>query len=50
MVDDRDDRIVLRVGLCNINVEKHLPEFLQTFDVVITDDGALDEVNDMIFA
>lgn len=49
MVDDRDDRVVLRIGLCNINVDKHLPEFLQTFDVVITDDGSLTEIVDMVF-
>ena len=49
MVDDRDDRIVLRIWLCNVNVDKHLSDFLQTFDIVITDDGSLEEVNNMIF-
>lgn len=50
MADDRSDRVVLRIGFCNINLDKHLSEFLQTFDIVVTDDGSLEQVNTMIFS
>lgn len=35
---------VLRVGLCNVNVSTLLPQYCALYDMVITEDGPLDEV------
>lgn len=38
------ERRVLRVGLCNVNVSTLLPQYCALYDLVITEDGPLDEV------
>ena len=49
MVKDRDDRTVLRIGLCNEKVEERLEGYHKHFDIVITDDDTLESIIDMLF-
>lgn len=48
MADGVDVDTVLKVGFLNDRVDELLPTYLRTFDVVITNDGGVDYVNDLI--
>jgi len=39
---------VLKIGFLNRNIDKLLPEYKSIYDVVITNDGSMDFVNDYI--
>lgn len=39
---------IIKVGFLNMDVEKNLEAFKQNFDVVITDDGEMDYVNNLL--
>lgn len=43
-----EDMNVLRIGFCNVKEQERLPEFVEKFDVVITGDGPMDYVLDII--
>ena len=42
MVDARDGRIVVTVGLCNHHVEEKYDHYMKAFDIVIANDDGLD--------
>ena len=49
MVDERDNRTILKVGLCNDKIEDRLQTYENIFDIVITNDDSLDELCGLIF-
>ncbi len=49
MVDERDNRTILKVGLCNDKIEDRLQTYENIFDIVITNDDSLDELYWLIF-
>ena len=44
MVDQRENRTLLTLGLCNDKVEERLEKYSDAFDIVITHDDGFDEV------
>lgn len=44
MIDKRDDRTILKVGLCNDKVKEKLSDYQSTFDIVITHDQWFEEL------
>jgi len=47
MVTDFD--IIIKIGFLNENVDKNLALYRKNFDVVITDDGSMDFVNELLY-
>lgn len=48
MVKGIEHENIIKVGFLNMDVEKNLEAFKQNFDVVITDDGGMDYVNQLL--
>jgi Pyrimidine 5'-nucleotidase (UMPH-1) len=44
MVEDKHNRTVLRVGLCNDKKDERLPAYNDVFDIVITDDDGFEDL------
>jgi HAD superfamily hydrolase (TIGR01544 family) len=49
MVADAEWRVVYRVGLCNDKVDERLATYQAAFDMVITNDDSLHELNNLLF-
>jgi hypothetical protein len=39
MIDEQDNRTILKVGLCNDKIEERLTNYQSKFDMVITQDN-----------
>jgi len=48
MTEGLDHDTILRIGFLNENAERSLSAFAKKFDVVISDDGPMDYVNDLL--
>ena len=48
MTEGMDHAQVIRIGFLNENKEKFLKKYMQEFDVVITDDGSMKYVNEIL--
>lgn len=44
MIDEQDNRTILKVGLCNDKVKEKLSDYQSTFDIVITHDQWFEEL------
>lgn len=49
MLEDREDRVLLRIGLRNDDTSWSLEEYRKHFDIVIQNDGWFDELNKLLF-
>ena len=48
MANGMDHETVLKVGFLNENVEELLPKYKEVYDVVITNDGDFELINESI--
>jgi len=49
MVDDLDVNLILKIGFLNEDVENKLALYKSKFDVVITNDGSMDYINELLY-
>jgi 5'-nucleotidase len=49
MVDDRPDRTLLKIWLCNDRVDEKLPRYREVFDIIITNDDSFGEMNTIVW-
>ncbi len=47
MVDDLDVNLIVKIGFLNENIENKLALYKSKFDVVITNDGSMDYINEL---
>lgn len=48
MIDGVNADCVLKIGLLNDRIEDRLPQFLETFDIVITNDESFSFINELL--
>lgn len=48
MVNDLDANLIIKIGFLNENIEDRLELFINKFDVVITHDGTMEYVNELL--
>ena len=48
MLDGFDYDNALKLGFLNEKVEEQLEDYKKVFDIIITDDGSIEEINNII--
>ncbi|GHW02361.1 hypothetical protein AGMMS50249_1470 [candidate division SR1 bacterium] len=48
MIDGFDYKNLIKIGFLNSDTDKYIDKFREVYDIVITDDGNLDAVNEML--